>query len=109
MAQQMQRQFGQQDGEGEEEGDEGGEMMGQGQGQGEGQDQAQDQGPGRDPLGRRTREAPGAQDNGSDTRVPDEAELLRTHRLQEELRRRGAQRGRPQEELDYIDRLLRRF
>ncbi len=109
MAQQMQRQFGQQDGEGEEEGDESGEMMGEGQGQGEGQDQAQDQGPGRDPLGRRTREAPGAQDNGSDTRLPDEAEQLRTRRLQEELRRRGAERERPQEELDYIDRLLRRF
>jgi hypothetical protein len=109
MAQQMQRQFGQQDGEGEEEGDEPGEMMGEGQGQGEGQDQAQDQGPGRDPLGRRTREAPGAQDTGSDTRVPDEAEQLRTRRLQEELRRRGAERERPQDELDYIDRLLRRF
>ena len=109
MAQQMQRQFGQQDGEGEEEGEEPGEMMGEGQGEGDGQDQAQDQGPGRDPLGRRTREAPGAQDNGSDTRVPDEAEQLRTRRLQDELRRRGAERERPQEELDYIDRLLRRF
>jgi uncharacterized protein (TIGR02302 family) len=109
MAQQMQRQFGQQEGEGEEEGDDPGEMMGEGEGQGEGQDQAQDQGPGRDPLGRRTREAPGAQDNGSDTRVPDEAELLRTRRLQDELRRRGAERERPQDELDYIDRLLRRF
>jgi uncharacterized protein (TIGR02302 family) len=109
MAQQMQRQFGQQQGEGEEEGEESGEMMGEGQGQGEGRDQAQDQGPGRDPLGRRTREAPGAQDNGSDTRVPDEAELLRTRRLQDELRKRGAERERPQEELDYIDRLLRRF
>jgi uncharacterized protein (TIGR02302 family) len=108
MAQQMQRQFGQGQ-EGEEEGEEEGEMMGQGQGQGEGQDQAQDQGPGRDPLGRRTREAQGAQDAGSDTRVPDEAELLRTRRIQEELRRRGAERGRAQEELDYIDRLLKRF
>ncbi len=109
MAQQMQRQFGQGEGEGEEEGEEGGEMMGEGQGGGEGQDQAQDQGQGRDPLGRRTRESPGAQDQGSDTRVPDEAELLRTRRLQDELRKRGAEKERPQEELDYIDRLLRRF
>jgi uncharacterized protein (TIGR02302 family) len=109
MAQQMQRQFGQQQGEGEEEGDEFGEMMGEGGEGQEGQDQAQEQGPGRDPLGRRTRESPGAQDNGSDTRVPDEAELLRTRRLQEELRKRGAERGRPQDELEYIDRLLRRF
>jgi hypothetical protein len=110
MAQQMQRQFGQgQEGEGEGEGEEEGDMMGEGQGQGDGQDQAQDQGQGRDPLGRRSREAPGAQDAGSDTRVPDEAELLRTRRIQEELRKRGAERGRPAEELDYIDRLLRRF
>ncbi|HEV7266262.1 MAG TPA: DUF4175 family protein [Falsiroseomonas sp.] len=109
MAQQMARQFGQQEGEGEGQGEEFGDMMGEGQGQGEGQDQAQDQGPGRDPLGRRTREAPGAQDTGSDTRVPDEAELLRTRRLQDELRKRGAERERPQDELDYIDRLLRRF
>jgi uncharacterized protein (TIGR02302 family) len=109
MAQQMQRQFGQQEGEGEGEGEESGEMMGEGQGDGEGQDQAQEQGQGRDPLGRRTRESPGAQDNGSDTRVPDEAELLRTRRLQDELRKRGAERERPQDELEYIDRLLRRF
>jgi uncharacterized protein (TIGR02302 family) len=109
MAQQMQRQFGQQEGEGEEEGEEPGNMAGEGQGQGDGQDQAQEQGGGRDPLGRRTRETPGAQDAGSDTRVPDDAEQLRTRRLQDELRRRGAERERPQEELDYIDRLLRRF
>jgi hypothetical protein len=84
-------------------------MLGEGGRPGEGQDQAQDQGPGRDPLGRRSREAPGAQDAGSDTRVPEEAELLRTRRLQEELRRRGAERERPADELEYIDRLLRRF
>jgi hypothetical protein len=41
--------------------------------------------------------------------VPEEAELLRTRRLQEELRRRGAERERARDELDYIDRLLRRF
>jgi uncharacterized protein (TIGR02302 family) len=109
MAQQMQRQFGQGEGEGEGEGEEPGDMMGEGGDGGEGEDMAQEQGQGRDPLGRRTREAPGAQDNGSDTRVPDEAELLRTRRLQDELRKRGAERGRPQDELEYIDRLLRRF
>ena len=109
MAQQMQRQFGQsQPGEGEE--DEGeGEGMAGGQQGGDGQDQGQEQGEGRDPLGRRSREAAGGQDNGSDTRVPDEAEVLKTRRLQEELRRRGAERERPPAELDYIDRLLRRF
>jgi len=108
MSQQMQRQFGQQQGEGEEEG-EGDDMAGNPEQGGEGQDQAQEQGQGRDPLGRRTREAPGAQDNGSDTRVPDEAEMLRSRRLQDELRRRGAERERPPAELDYIERLLRRF
>ncbi|TCH99053.1 TIGR02302 family protein [Roseococcus sp. SYP-B2431] len=106
MAQQMQRQFGQGQGEGEGEGDEDGpgdmEMGGEGDGQ-------QQLGEGRDPLGRRGRENTGNADNGSDTRVPEEAELLRTRRLQEELRRRGAERERPSEELDYIDRLLRRF
>lgn len=108
MAQQMQRQFGQsQPGEGEEDGE--GEGMAGGEQGGEGQDQAQEQGPGRDPLGRRTREQPGGQDNASDTRVPDEAELLKTRRIQEELRRRGAERERPPAELDYIDRLLRQF
>ena len=66
-------------------------------------------GQGRDPLGRRNREATGGQDNASDTRVPDEAELLKTRRIQEELRRRGAERERPAQELEYIDRLLRRF
>ena len=110
MAQQMQRQFGQgQEGEEDGEGEGEGEMMGEGQQGGDGQDQAQEQGQGRDPLGRRSREAPGAQDAGSDTRVPEEAELLRTRRLQEELRRRGAERERPADELEYIDRLLRRF
>ena len=110
MAQQMQRQFGQaQPGEGEEDGEGEGEGMAGGEQGGEGQDQAQEQGQGRDPLGRRTREAPGGQDNASDTRVPDEAELLKTRRIQEELRRRGAERERPPAELDYIDRLLRRF
>jgi hypothetical protein len=110
MAQQMQRQFGQgQPGEGEEEGEGDGEGMAGGQQGQDGQDQAQEQGQGRDPLGRRNREATGGQDNASDTRVPDEAELLKTRRIQEELRRRGAERERPPAELDYIDRLLRRF
>ena len=76
---------------------------------GEGPDQAQGQGEGRDPLGRRSRDVNGNADNGGDTRVPDEAEMLRTRKLQDELRRRGAERERPAEELDYIDRLLRRF
>lgn len=110
MAQQMQRQFGQGQGQGEGQGDgEGGpDTNGEfGQGQ-DGPGNELGMGEGRDPLGR-PREAAGQAEHGSDTRVPDEAELLRTRRLQEELRRRGAERERPVEELDYIERLLRRF
>ncbi len=106
MAQQMQRQFGMSQ-EGEEDG-EGEDQAGTDPG-GQGQDQAQGQGEGRDPLGRRSRDVAGSAENGADTRVPDEAEQLRSRRIQEELRRRGAERGRPPEELDYIDRLLKRF
>ena len=107
MAQSMQRQFGMTQ-EGDEEGDPQ-EMTGENQPRGNGQDQAQGQDEGRDPLGRRSRDVNGNADNGADTRVPDEAEMLRTRRLQEELRRRGAERERPVEELDYIDRLLKQF
>ncbi len=110
MAQQMQRQFGQGQGQGEGQGEGQGDPDGSGQfGQGgDGQGGEFGLGEGRDPLGR-PRESGGQAEHGSDTRVPDEAELLRTRRLQEELRRRGAERERPVEELDYIDRLLRRF
>jgi uncharacterized protein (TIGR02302 family) len=105
MAQSMQRQFGQgQDGEGEPQDQAGDQQQG-----GEGQESGQQQGEGRDPLGRRSRDVNGNADSGSDTRVPEEAELLRTRRIQEELRRRGAEKARPPEELDYIDRLLKRF
>jgi uncharacterized protein (TIGR02302 family) len=107
MAQSMQRQFGPPQ-DGEDEG-EMGDMAREGQPGGEGQEQQQAQGEGRDPLGRRNRDVNGQADTGSDTRVPEEAELLRTRRLQDELRRRAAEKDRPAEELDYLDRLLKRF
>ncbi len=109
MSQRMQRQFGPpQPGEGEGEGE--GEEMAGGQQGGEGQDQQNQLGEGRDPLGRDRRETGGsAQDNAGDTLVPGEAERLRSHQLQQELRRRGAERERAPVELEYIDRLLRRF
>ena len=109
MSQRMQRQFGPpQPGEGEGEGE--GEEMAGGQQGGEGQGQENQLGEGRDPLGRERRETGGsAQDNAGDTLVPGEAERLRSHQLQQELRRRGAERERAPVELDYIDRLLRRF
>ncbi|WP_430431422.1 DUF4175 domain-containing protein [Oceanicaulis sp.] len=59
-------------------------------------------GDGSDPLGRGAAE-------GQDTNLPSESERQRARDILEELRRRAAERGRPQEELDYIDRLLERF
>lgn len=108
MAQQLQRQFGQQQGEGEGEPDDS-DMAGNPEEGGEGEGEGRELGEGRDPLGRNRRDVAGNADQGSDTRVPDEAEQLRTRRIQEELRRRGAERERPGDELDYIERLLRRF
>ena len=108
MAQQLQRQFGQQQGEGEGE-PEDADMAGNPEEGGEGEGEGREMGEGRDPLGRSRRDVAGNADQGSDTRVPDEAEQLRTRRIQEELRRRGAERQRPGDELDYIERLLRRF
>ncbi len=63
----------------------------------------------RDPLGRHLREGTSGSDEGSDVAVPDQMELQRTQAIQDELRRRGAERSRPQPELDYIDRLLKQF
>jgi uncharacterized protein (TIGR02302 family) len=111
MAQSMQRQFGQ----GQEQGEGEGEGPGEGQASpgtaqgGPGQERGAEQAQGRDPLGRHTQDAPGANEQGSDTQIPGEAELLRSRRIQEELRRRGGERERPPGELDYIDRLLKTF
>ncbi len=61
---------------------------------------------GRDPLGRPLG------NRGFSTEhvdIPDEAEIQRAREILDELRRRFGQRHRPELELDYIDRLLRRF
>lgn len=63
----------------------------------------------RDPLGRPLREGTSGSDVSGDVRVPDEMEQARTRAIQEELRRRGADKTRPQPELDYIDRLLKAY
>jgi uncharacterized protein (TIGR02302 family) len=68
-----------------------------------------DRGGGRDPLGRRYGDGATGADESADVTVPEERERQRTQAIQEELRRRGAERDRPQEELDYIDRLLKQF
>lgn len=63
----------------------------------------------RDPLGRPTGNGIGGLDEASDVQVPDQMEQARTRALQDELRRRGADRTRAPVELDYIDRLLKAF
>jgi uncharacterized protein (TIGR02302 family) len=58
-----------------------------------------------DPLGRPTRSR--RYDPGSTVRVPGEIDAQRARRVQEELRRRVSEPTRPQDELDYLERLLR--
>ena len=60
-----------------------------------------------DPLGRPQRsEGP---DLGTSVKVPDEIEMQTAREILEELRRRLGEQVRPTLELDYIERLLRRF
>ena len=63
----------------------------------------------RDPLGRLTEQGTSGADESSDVTVPDQMEQVRTRTIEQELRRRGAERQRPKDELDYIDRLLKQF
>ncbi len=64
---------------------------------------------GRDPLGRESRRGFLGTADGSDVRVPDEMELQRAREILDELRRRAGELGRPRLELDYLNRLLKRF
>jgi hypothetical protein len=57
-----------------------------------------------DPLGR------GASPLGnSGVKIPGATDLARARAILEELRRRAAQMNRPQQERDYLDRLLKAF
>jgi len=56
-----------------------------------------------DPLGR------GQTGPGPGIKLPDANDLARARDILQELRRRAGERGRPPQELDYIDRLLREF
>jgi hypothetical protein len=82
--------------------------MGQGPGQGRpgrfGQARANQD---TDPLGRPLR----GRDYGDDStvKVPGEIDVQRARRIIEELRKRFGDLGRPQEELDYIERLLKDY
>jgi uncharacterized protein (TIGR02302 family) len=60
-----------------------------------------------DPLGR-AMPGTGQMDTG-DVKVPDKSDLQRAREILEELRRRAGESQRPRYELDYLDRLLKRF
>jgi hypothetical protein len=64
-------------------------------------------GMGRDPLGRQA--GNGGLEALEGVEIPDQMEIRRTRRILDELRRRRGEHRRPPLELDYIDRLLRRF
>ena len=64
---------------------------------------------GRDPLGRRYDGGSSGADEGSDVALPEKRDAQRTRTIEDELRRRDAERERPQMELDYIGRLLKQF
>jgi uncharacterized protein (TIGR02302 family) len=64
-------------------------------------------GMGRDPLGRQA--GSGGLEALEGVEIPDQMEIRRTRRILDELRRRRGEHRRPPLELDYIDRLLRRF
>jgi hypothetical protein len=59
---------------------------------------------GRDPFGRGQAGA-----DVEDIEVPKEGEMRRAREIMEELRRRSSQFTRPEDELDYLQRLMRRF
>jgi uncharacterized protein (TIGR02302 family) len=75
----------------------GGMMNGEGPGSGEDQD----------PFGRP--QASYGPSYGESVKVPDKMDIQKAREILEELQRRAAERGRPTYELDYLDRLLRRF
>ncbi|MFT5539893.1 MAG: hypothetical protein ACI82H_001417 [Alphaproteobacteria bacterium] len=83
-----------------------------GQGRGRGQGRGGRQRAGRipqllDPLGR---PLPNAGNSASDdVTIPDESDTQRAREILEELRRRAGELDRPSVEMDYLERLLRRF
>jgi hypothetical protein len=83
--------------------DQAGDQPGNGNPNGQGRASQRDT----DPLGRPTR---GRNYSDGQVRVPgaDESAVERARRIMEELRRRLGDPSRPLEELDYLERLLRR-
>jgi uncharacterized protein (TIGR02302 family) len=60
----------------------------------------------RDPLGRRNE---GQLDPGDSVKVPEEIDIQRARESLDELRKRAGEQNRPALELDYIERLIKRF
>jgi uncharacterized protein (TIGR02302 family) len=118
MGQEMARQFGPgQNGEGDEaeDGSSDGQLglsreQGTGTNRGEGLEggtASQEDRDERDPLGRRYGRS--GVDEGDDVALPQKRDVQRTRTIEDELRRRDAERERPQLELDYLGRLLKQF
>ncbi|MGA7675994.1 MAG: DUF4175 family protein [Rhizomicrobium sp.] len=72
-----------------------------------GRGKAQQSAAGQDPLGRAAGNRGAGR--GGDVRIPDASVLQRARDILNELRKRAGEQGRPKEELDYIDRLLKQF
>ncbi|MGH7210483.1 MAG: DUF4175 family protein, partial [Acetobacteraceae bacterium] len=116
MGQQMAAQFGASPGQGQSgEGQQGaqiGRMDRNGQGDNFGMP-GQSRGDGRmgprDPLGRLTGEGNSGADEGNDVHIPTKSEQERVREIEQELRKRDGQMFRPQQERDYIGRLLRTY
>ncbi|HEU6441477.1 MAG TPA: TIGR02302 family protein, partial [Microvirga sp.] len=98
MAQQMQQM---QQGQGDQQA---GDQPGQGEPQGPGQTGQQNN----DPLGRPTRSRDYVDNSREGVPSVNESPAQRAQRILEELRRKLGDPARPQEELDYFERLLRR-
>ncbi len=64
------------------------------------------QGAGRDPLGRRM---PSPMMDDESVKIPDRSAVQKSREVMEELRRRAGQPQRPEEERDYLRRLLKQF
>lgn len=60
-----------------------------------------------DPLGRPL--TSNGTSNSDSVKFPDELDLQRARQILNELRKRAADLGRPEQELEYLERLLRRF
>jgi len=73
----------------------------------DGEGEGQNGGDGDDPLGREGGD--GTSGNNSEADIDTRDNATRSRELLEELRRRAAEQGRSPEELEYLERLLKRF